>query len=60
MTRILIVDDEGNIRRMIASLLNAEGYSTIEAETGEQGLDKMSHQEPSSEWSGAGRRFRSS
>jgi two-component system nitrogen regulation response regulator NtrX len=46
MTRILIVDDEGNIRRMIASLLNAEGYSTVEAETGEQGLDKMSLQEP--------------
>jgi two-component system nitrogen regulation response regulator NtrX len=46
MTRILIVDDEGNIRRMIASLLKAEGYSTVEAETGEQGLDKMSHEEP--------------
>jgi two-component system nitrogen regulation response regulator NtrX len=46
MTRILIVDDEGNIRRMVASLLSAEGYSTVEAETGEAGLQKMAAQEP--------------
>jgi two-component system nitrogen regulation response regulator NtrX len=46
MTRILIVDDEGNIRRMVASLLNAEGYTTIEAGTAEAGLDKMAAQEP--------------
>ncbi|MGD8697872.1 MAG: sigma-54 dependent transcriptional regulator [Gemmatimonadales bacterium] len=46
MTRILIVDDEGNIRRMVASLLSAEGYATIEAETGEAGLQKMAAQEP--------------
>jgi two-component system nitrogen regulation response regulator NtrX len=41
MTRILIVDDEGNIRRLIASLLEAEGYSTAEAESGEEALKKM-------------------
>ncbi len=46
MTRILIVDDEGNIRRMVASLLSAEGYTTLEAETGEAGLEKMAAQEP--------------
>ncbi len=45
MTRILIVDDEGNIRRMVASLLNAEGYATLEAETGEAAIEKMAAQE---------------
>ncbi|MGD8867811.1 MAG: sigma-54 dependent transcriptional regulator, partial [Gemmatimonadales bacterium] len=46
MTRILIVDDEGNIRRMVASLLQAEGYATLEAETAEAGLQKMAAQQP--------------
>ena len=46
MTRILIIDDEGNIRRMIASLLAAEGYATSEAESGEQGLRKIEADEP--------------
>jgi two-component system nitrogen regulation response regulator NtrX len=46
MTRILIVDDEGNIRRLIASLLDAEGYTTFEAESGERGLEKMATEEP--------------
>ncbi len=46
MTRILIVDDEGNIRRLVASLLEAEGYTTTEAETGEEALGKMAADEP--------------
>jgi two-component system nitrogen regulation response regulator NtrX len=46
MTRILIVDDEGNIRRLVASLLEAEGYTTAEAESGEEALGKMGAEEP--------------
>jgi two-component system nitrogen regulation response regulator NtrX len=46
MTRILIVDDEGNIRRMVASLLEAEGYTTVEAGSGEEGLRKIASEEP--------------
>ncbi|UCC73460.1 MAG: sigma-54-dependent Fis family transcriptional regulator [Gemmatimonadota bacterium] len=46
MTRILIVDDEGNIRRLVASLLEAEGYTTAEAESGEEALNKMTAEEP--------------
>jgi two-component system nitrogen regulation response regulator NtrX len=46
MTRILIVDDEGNIRRMVASLLVAEGYTTSEAESGEEALRKIAADEP--------------
>ena len=46
MTRVLIIDDEGNIRRMLASLLESEGYATDEAASGEEGLDKMAAAEP--------------
>jgi two-component system nitrogen regulation response regulator NtrX len=37
-TRILIIDDEGNIRRMVGSLLRAEGFETAEAANGNAGL----------------------
>ncbi len=46
MARVLIVDDEGNIRRMIASLLAADGYATDEAASGEEGLARMADAEP--------------
>jgi two-component system nitrogen regulation response regulator NtrX len=36
--RILIVDDEANIRRMVAALLQAEGYETVDAGSGPAGL----------------------
>ncbi|MFZ5624469.1 MAG: sigma-54-dependent transcriptional regulator [Gemmatimonadota bacterium] len=37
--RILIVDDEANIRRMLAALLRAEGYHALEAATGMAALE---------------------
>ena len=46
MTRILIIDDEGNIRRMLASLLEAEGYTTTQASSGEEGLERIAAEEP--------------
>lgn len=36
--RILIVDDEANIRRMVSALLQAEGYETMDAGSGPAGL----------------------
>ena len=36
--RILIVDDEANIRRMVGALLQAEGYETVDAGSGPAGL----------------------
>ena len=33
MARILIVDDEANLRRILASILAAEGHETVQAET---------------------------
>lgn len=46
MTRILIVDDEGNIRRLVASLLESEGYATSEAESGEAALQMIAEGPP--------------
>ena len=37
-SRVLIVDDEPAIRRFLRTGLNAQGYQTDEAETGEQAL----------------------
>ena len=36
--QILIIDDEGNLRRMLRALLESEGYSVGEAESAEAGL----------------------
>lgn len=36
--RILIVDDEPHIRRLLATRLDAEGYTVAEAGDGEEGL----------------------
>jgi two-component system nitrogen regulation response regulator NtrX len=41
MSRVLIVDDEGNIRRMVAALLEAEGYETSAAADAEEAIDRM-------------------
>lgn len=37
--RILIVDDEAAIRRLLSTGLSAQGYSVVEAETGEMAID---------------------
>ncbi|MEO8200745.1 MAG: sigma-54 dependent transcriptional regulator, partial [Gemmatimonadota bacterium] len=44
--RVLIVDDEANIRRMLAALLRAEGYDTEEAAGGNAALLAVQQQEP--------------
>ncbi|HET8654472.1 MAG TPA: sigma-54 dependent transcriptional regulator, partial [Longimicrobiaceae bacterium] len=46
MALILIVDDESNIRRMIASLLRAEGYQVREAASARAGLEAVRAEEP--------------
>lgn len=37
-TTILVIDDEPIIRRLLCRILGAEGYSTLEAWNGEEGL----------------------
>ena len=44
--RILIVDDEPQIRRFMRISLAANGYDVIEAETGEQGVERASAENP--------------
>lgn len=43
---ILIIDDEGNLRRMLRSLLESEDYTVREAETAEAGLEEVERQAP--------------
>jgi two-component system nitrogen regulation response regulator NtrX len=44
--RVLIVDDEANIRRMLAALLRAEGYEAEEAAGGNAALMAIQQSEP--------------
>jgi two-component system nitrogen regulation response regulator NtrX len=44
--RVLVVDDEANIRRMLAALLRAEGYDAEEAAVGNAALLAVQQSEP--------------
>ncbi len=46
MARILIVDDEPNIRRMVAGVLEAEGYETDAAADGDRAIAALEQSEP--------------
>jgi len=46
MARILIVDDEANIRRMLAGLLDAEGHATVGAGDAGEAVWAMEADEP--------------
>ena len=40
--KILVIEDEKNIARFIAAVLDGQGYETIQARTGEEGLSMIS------------------
>jgi CheY-like chemotaxis protein len=44
--RVLIVDDEANIRRMLAALLRSEGFETEEAPNGNAALLQLDQLHP--------------
>jgi len=46
MTKILVVDDEMDIRFVIGKMLEREGYETVEADSGEQALEVLSKSSP--------------
>lgn len=46
MPSVLIVDDEANLRRMLASLLKAEGFQVRQAESALAGLAAVREEEP--------------
>lgn len=45
MNTILIIDDEGKIRSLLARILKGEGYTVQEAEDGKSGLQKLAKSE---------------
>ncbi|MEI7832545.1 MAG: response regulator transcription factor [bacterium] len=46
MPKILVIDDQPQIRRALRSILSARDYTVILAENGEQGLDLAAEQQP--------------
>ncbi len=46
MKNILIIDDEENIRKSLAGILQDEGFAPIVAANGEQGLEKLREETP--------------
>jgi len=46
MTRVLLVDDESNIRRMLGALLEAEGFDTAEAPNGAAAIASLERAAP--------------
>ena len=46
MPKILIIDDEEIVRRVLRSLLNKEGYEVIEAEDGGAGVELAKKEDP--------------
>jgi two-component system KDP operon response regulator KdpE len=46
MTRVLVVDDEPQIRRALALHLGARGYEVLQADTGERGMQMAASEHP--------------
>lgn len=44
--KILVIDDEANIVKMVQSRLKASGYDAIVATDGKQGIDKAKNEKP--------------
>jgi DNA-binding response OmpR family regulator len=46
MAKILLIEDDSHIMKMVASRLKANGYQVQTATDGREGLDKVSHRIP--------------
>ncbi|MDD4972694.1 MAG: response regulator, partial [Bacteriovorax sp.] len=46
MKKILIIDDESSIRKLLRVSLEANGYQIVEAQTGQEGLQKILEERP--------------
>ncbi len=44
--RVLLVDDEGNIRRMVGALLQSDGFETVEAADGNAAMVRLAEDAP--------------
>ena len=39
--RVLVADDEANLRRVLAAILSREGYEVIQASSGEEAIGML-------------------
>ena len=46
IVRVLVVDDDANIRKMVIAALRRDGYTFLEASNGRDGLDAMRSELP--------------
>ena len=46
MTRVLIIEDEGDIRRHLRAILTAQDYDVLDAQTAKEGLQKLTLDRP--------------
>lgn len=46
MTRVLVVEDEANIRKFVAINLTARGYEVVEAANAREGLERLHDSAP--------------
>ena len=46
MAKVLVIDDDAAMRRMVVRALSAKGYDVAEAENGQDGLAAMEHANP--------------
>src|SRR3989475_12952042 len=44
--RVLLVDDEANIRRMVGALLQSDGFETVEAADGNAAMVRLAENAP--------------
>ena len=50
--KVLMVDDEARMRKLVKDFLAIKGYKVIEAEDGEQAVDAVSGYSGSQYWAG--------
>lgn len=46
MAKILVIDDEAELRKLTRTILQNDGHEVIEAETGMEGLDMVKKERP--------------
>lgn len=44
MARILVIDDDAGVRRVVARLLEMEGHTVVQAENGKVALEQYAHE----------------
>ena len=48
--RVLLVDDEPLVRKVLRSYLEADGFDVVECDTGEAAIERVRAMNPRSQW----------